>query len=145
MEFSSFQCYSYGRELSERQARREIMSIKRVILANHSRLFLEMFQRVLNKNDRLEVVQEIMVDEELPFAIQRLCPDWVIVSLPLPDPILNWISAFMQNDLSVRFVFFSEDYRNITMKWQTAFQRDLSDLSLKEFIYILEKDLQQIG
>jgi len=121
------------------------MSIKRVILANHSRLVLEALHRALDKSEHLEVVKEVINNEELPFAIQRLCPDWVIVSLPLPDPILSWISTLLQNDLSVRFIFFSDDYRNVKVKWQTVPEQDLSDLSLKEFIYILEKDLQQIG
>jgi DNA-binding NarL/FixJ family response regulator len=120
------------------------MSIKRVILANHSRLLLEMFHRVLDKAERLEVVQDIIDNEELPFAIQRFCPDWVIASLPISDPVLDWISAFMQNDPSVRFIFLAPDNRSITMKWQMASEKDLSNLSLKEFIYLLEKDLQHI-
>jgi len=132
------------KKLSEQQARREIMSIKRVILANNSRLLLEMFSRVIDKAEHLEVVQEVINHEELPFAIQRFCPEWVIVSLPITAPVLDWISTFMQNDPSVRFIFFSPDQHSITMKWQMAFEEDLSALSLKEFIYLLEKDLQHI-
>ncbi len=120
------------------------MSIKRVILANHSRLLLEMFHRVLDKAEQLEVVQDLINNEELPFAIQRFCPEWVIVSLPISAPVLDWISAFIQNDPSVRFIFLSPDNRSITMKWQIASEEDLSNLSLKEFIYLLQKDLQHI-
>jgi DNA-binding NarL/FixJ family response regulator len=120
------------------------MSIKRVILANHSRLLLEMFHRVIDKAERLEVVQDIINNEELPFAIQRFCPDWVIVSLPIADPLLDWISAFIQNDPSVQFIFLSPDNHSIKIKWQTASEEDLSNLSLQEFIYLLEKDLQHI-
>jgi DNA-binding NarL/FixJ family response regulator len=121
------------------------MTMKRVILANHSRLVLEALHRALDKSEHLEVVNEVINNEDLPFAIQRFCPDWVIVCLPLSDSMLNWIGTFLQNDLSVRFVFFSDDYRKVTVKWQTVPEQDLSDLSLKQFIYILEKDLQQIG
>ena len=127
------------------QTVREIMTIKRVILANHSRLILEALHRALDKSEQLEVVKEVIDPEALSFAIRRFCPDWVIVALPLPDSILNWVSTFLQNDRSVRFVFFSDDYRNMTVKWQTVPDEELSDLSLKEFIYLLEKDLQQIG
>jgi DNA-binding NarL/FixJ family response regulator len=119
------------------------MSIKRVILANNSRLLLEMFQRSLAKAEHLEVVREVTHDDELPFAIQRFCPDWVIVSLPLSDPVMNWIGAFLQNDPSVRFIFLSPDNHSIKIKGQTAFEEDLSPYSLKEFIYLLEKDVQQ--
>jgi hypothetical protein len=124
--------------------KKKIMSIKRVILVNHSRLLLEMFQRALDKAEGLEVVQEIINSEELPFAIQRFCPDWVILSLPISDSLLNWISIFMQSDPSVRFILLSEDRPNITMRWQMTSEQDLSDISLKEFIYVLEKDLQNI-
>lgn len=120
------------------------MSIKRIILANNSRLLLEMFHRVLDKADQLEVVQDLIDDEELPFAVQRFCPDWVIVSLPISDAVREWIGAFIQNDPSVRFIFLSPDNHSIKMKWQMASEADLSNLSLKEFIYLLEKDLQHI-
>jgi len=120
------------------------MSIKRVILANNSRLLLEMFHRALEKAEDLEVVQAVINSEELPPAIQSLCPEWVIVSLPVSDPVLDWISTFMQNDPSVRFIFLSPDNHRITMRWQMAYEADLSNLSLKEFIYLLEKDLQHI-
>lgn len=120
------------------------MSIKRVILANHSPLLLEMFHRVLDKAEHLEVIQEVINNEDLPLAIQRFCPEWVIVSLPIPSSAQDWISVHMQADPSIRFIFFSPDHHTMIMKWQMAFEEDLSDLSLKEFIYLLEKDLQHI-
>jgi hypothetical protein len=103
-----------------------------------------MFQRVIDKAEQLEVVQEVMHNQDLPLAIQRFCPEWVIVSLPISPTVLNWISTFMQEDPSVRFIFFSPDNRSMILKWQMAPEQDLSNLSLKEFIYLLEKDLQHI-
>jgi hypothetical protein len=50
----------------------------------------------------------------------------------------------MQDDPTVRFIFLSPDNHSIVMKWQIAFEENLSNLSLKEFIYLLEKDLQHI-
>ncbi len=120
------------------------MSLKRVILANHSRLLLEMFHRVLEKAPQIEVVQELSNSADLPLAIQRFCPEWVIVSLPSSDPVLQWISAFRQNAPSVRFIFLSPDNHRVTMRGQMASEEDLSNLSLKEFIHLLEKDLQHI-
>ena len=120
------------------------MSIKRVILANNSRLLSELFQRIIEKAEHLEVVQEVANRDDLPLAIQRFCPEWVIVSLPLSNAVLDWISAFMQEDASVRFIFLSPDNHSIIMKWQMAFEENISNLSLKEFIYLLEKDLEHI-
>jgi DNA-binding NarL/FixJ family response regulator len=120
------------------------MSIKRVILANQSRLLLESFHRALDKAEELEVVQAVINHEDLPFAIQRFCPDWVIISLPISASVLDWISAFIKNDPAVRFMFLSPDNHSIKIKWQTASEAEISNLSLKEFIYLLEKDLQHI-
>ena len=120
------------------------MSIKRVILANNSRLLREMFHRVIDQADHLEVVREIQNSEEIIFAIQRFCPDWVIVSFPLSDFALDCIRASIQNDPSVRFIFFSEDHRSLKIDWQMTSEAEISNLSLKEFIHFLEKDLQQI-
>jgi DNA-binding NarL/FixJ family response regulator len=120
------------------------MSIKRVILANNSRLLREMFHRVIDQADHLEVVREIQNSEEILIAVQRFCPDWVIVSFPLSDFVLGCISASIQSDPSVRFLFFSEDHRSLKIDWQMSSEAELSDLSLQEFIHILQKDLQQI-
>ena len=144
MDFSGFQCYPYRRELVERVEEERNMSIKRIILANRSRLLLEAFQRALDRAEQLEVIHQVIADEELPFAIQRFCPDWVIVSLPISDAVLDWINAFSPNDTSVRFIFLSPDNHSIKMNWQTPLEEDISNVSLKEFIYLLEKDLRHI-
>ena len=114
------------------------MSIKRVILANNSRLLREMFHRVIDHADHLEVVREVQNSEEILFAIQRFCPDWVIVSFPLSDFALDCIRASIQNDPSVRFIFFSEDHRSLKIDWQMSSDAELSDLSLKEFMNIIQ-------
>jgi chemotaxis response regulator CheB len=118
------------------------MAIKRVILANGSRLLREMLQRVINKADSLEVVQEILNHEELPSAIERLDPEWVIISLPFNNLANGWIDTCMADHPSVRFIFFSPDSHGIKMKWQTSEEADLTNLSVKDFIHILEMDLQ---
>ncbi len=120
------------------------MTIKRVILANNSRLLREMFHRVIDQADYLRVVREVQSSEEILIAIQRFCPDWVIVSLPLSDFVLNCISASIQSDPSVRFIIFSEGHRSLKIDWQMTSEEEISDLSLKEFIHLLEKDLKQI-
>ena len=118
-------------------------STKRVILASGSRLLREMLQRVINRADHLEVVQEVPNPEELPSAIKRFDPKWVIVSLPDANPLHPWIESCMIDHPSVRFIFLSPIQNHVKMKWQTTLEEDYSDLSLKDFINILEKDLQR--
>jgi hypothetical protein len=119
------------------------MAIKRVILAHNSGLLREVFHRVIERSECLEVVQEVPHHEDLPLAVQRFCPDWVLVSLPLSDLVQDCISTSLQSDPSVRFIFFSADNQSIEMDPQATSKADLSTLSLKAFLSILETDLQQ--
>jgi chemotaxis response regulator CheB len=121
-----------------------MVSTKRVILADGSRLLREMLHRVIDKANHLEVVQELPDSGELCSAIHRLDPEWVILSLPYNRHAHEWINSCMADHPSMRFIFFSADQNHITMKWQMSCEEDFSDLSLKEFIHILERDLQHI-
>lgn len=116
------------------------MTRKRVVLANSSRLLREMFQRVIDKADNLEVVQELPSQEGLPAVIERLGPEWVILSSPRGE----WLDVCMAEHPSVRFILLSPDNKSITMRWQVTCEEDLTNLSLGDFIHILEKDLQHI-
>lgn len=118
------------------------MSTKRVILADGSRLLREMLHRVLDKADHLEVVQEVLRHDDLPVAIERFNPEWVIVSLPFSQYAHSWIDSYMRDYPSVRFLFLSPERNNIKMKWQSSNEEEVSNLSLKDLIQILERDLQ---
>lgn len=121
------------------------MLTKRVILANNSRLLREMFRSVIERAADLEVVHEVSRPEDLLPAIQRFCPDWVIVSLPLPQELQDLISTFLQVDSSVRFIFLSPDQQTIQWKQNLISDVDLSNASVRQFIYLLQAKPQEIG
>lgn len=131
-------------KISDEQEKNRLdrMSRKRVILANGSRLLREMLHRTLDKEDQLEVVQEIPDWEGLPSALERFDPAWVIVAQPYGIPPPQPIDSCLAEYPSVRFIFLSPSQNNIKMKWQTFYEEEYSDLSLREFIQILQKDLQ---
>jgi DNA-binding NarL/FixJ family response regulator len=118
------------------------MSKKRIVLANDSRLLREMLQRVMNKVDDLEVVQELPGHEELPSAIEQLDPECVILSVPDNRKEQNWINTCMAGHPSTRFVFLSRESSTIKLKWPTGHEEDLTNLSVRGFIDILERDPQ---
>lgn len=120
------------------------MSIKRVILANGSRLLREMLHRAIEKAEHLQVVQEIPSWEGLPSALKLFDPEWVIVTQPYSNQSHKPIDSCMEDNPSVRFIFLSPTQNHIKMKWQASCEEEYQDLSLKEFINLLEKDLQQI-
>lgn len=119
------------------------MDAKRIILADGSRLLREMLQRVIYKADNLEVVQEVTNYEDLPSAIEQFSPEWVIMSLPSDHVIPDWVDIYITNHPSVRFLAVATDGSKIKMKWLEPHEKDLSDLSLKDLIHILEGDPQK--
>lgn len=118
------------------------MATKRVILANNSRLLREMLHHVINKADNLEVVLETPNDEELSSAIEKFGPAWVIASLPSNPQGPSWLNSCMEHYPAVRFILLTPNNDSIKMRWQTSFEEDLTNVSLKDFIHILERDLQ---
>jgi len=119
-----------------------MLSTKRVLLADGSRLIREMLHHALDRTDHLKVVEEISDSGGLPLAIKQFEPEWVIFLLPYTNQAHNWLQAYMENYPTVRFIFLSPGQNHIKMKWQTFYEEEHSDLSLREFIDILEKDLQ---
>jgi DNA-binding NarL/FixJ family response regulator len=117
-------------------------STKRVILADGSRLVREMLHRVIDKAENLQVVDELSNYEGLHASIKTFDPEWVIVSQPYSNPVRHWLDGCMADHPAVGFVFLSASENNIKMKWQRSVEKEYSDLSLKEFLHILEKDLQ---
>jgi len=63
---------------------------QRIILVNGSRLLREMLHAVIYKVEHLQVVREVSNHEELPYAIEQLQAEWLVMSLPfdkgLPSP-----------------------------------------------------------
>ncbi len=132
----------YKQVMKKEESQAMNIATKRIILANDSRLLREMLQCVIDKADHLEVVQEIPNHEELPSAIERFDPEWVILSLPFRDDTVGGLDACMAEYPTVRFIVLSAE--NIKMKWQLSYEEDLTNLSVKDFIHVLEKDLQHI-
>lgn len=116
------------------------MSTKRVILANDSRLLREALQRVIDKTDQLEALQELPDPQELPSTIKRFDPDWVIVSPQAEKKGYGWIDSYPEDFPTVRFIFLSPESHTIKLKWQTAYEEDLAELSVNDFILLLEED-----
>lgn len=116
------------------------MATKRVILANGSRLLREMLHRVLDEAEHLEVVQEIRDQEELPPVIERLDPHWVILTSRASESTQPWLEDCIAHYPSVRFIFVSPDHQTIKLKSPASAEQDLANLSLRDFIHILERD-----
>ena len=122
-----------------------MMPKQRVILVSDSRLLRELFHSVIYKAEHLEVVQVIRDPGELPYAIEHLYAEWVIMPLSMDDGIPDWVDTYIAKHPSVRFLFISNDASKIKMKWLEPREEGLDDLSLTDLIQILESNPQQAG
>lgn len=118
------------------------MATKRILLATGPLLLREALHRVLNKADHLEVVEEVPDHEDLPAAVQRFAPEWVIVPLPISPRTQEWIEARRLAFPTVGFIFLSPDHAGVKIKQQASYENEFFDLSLEDFVQILEKDMQ---
>jgi hypothetical protein len=96
-----------------------------------------MLHRAIDEAEHLEVVEDVTDGRDLPRAIAKFDPQWVIVSAPFRSHFHSWTRQYP----TVRFIFLSPDENRIGLKWQVAY-KEYADLSLHDFIQILEKDLQ---
>ncbi|NJC98624.1 MAG: hypothetical protein FIB03_20210 [Anaerolineae bacterium] len=99
-----------------------------------------MLNRILIKADHLEVVQEISDHTSLPAALEQHEAEWVIMSLPADKKIPEWTDTFIKKHPLIRIMAFSSDGSWIKMKWLESHEEDLTDLSLKELIHVLENN-----
>ena len=116
------------------------MTVKRVILADGSRLVREMLHHAIDNADHLEVVGEVTDYKDVPDIIKKFDPEWVVIPTTFSHRFHDWGQAYP----SVRFIFLAPNKNDVKIKWQSAYEENYSDLSLKDFIFILEKDLQHI-
>jgi DNA-binding NarL/FixJ family response regulator len=120
-----------------------MMSTKRVILADGPRLLREMLRHVIDKADHLEVVQEVADQEQVASAIEEFQPEWVIVTSAFNGNTESRLDSWLSGHPAVRFMFLAAGNRNVTMKGHLLRNEEYADPSLKDFIELLEKDLQR--
>lgn len=114
------------------------MPVKKIVLAIHSKLLREMLIRVFGKARNLVVVQEITDPGLLPDAIEHSDIDIVIMSSKTDQGEPNWFDGFITIHPSVCIVNIAIDGSQVTFNWLNKPKDAVRDLSLEEFITILE-------
>jgi hypothetical protein len=145
MEQINFRCYAVIIDNNHLHWRIIPMSAdQRIILANVPRLLRDMLNRILLKTEHLKVVQEITEYDNLPTTLEQNEAEWVIMSLPADKQIPEWADSFMKRNPLIKIMALSSDGSWIKMKWLESREQDLTDLSLKELIHILEGNTTSI-
>jgi DNA-binding NarL/FixJ family response regulator len=116
------------------------MPERRIVLASASRLLRDMLKRILDRSDKLTIVQEVTDQKELPSVLEHTHPEWVILSLSYDDRVPAWVDAFMALHPSIRFMGMAMDGSKIKVKWLEVHEQELDSLSLNELMQILENN-----
>ena len=97
-----------------------------------------MLIRVFGKVRNLVVVQEIPDPGLLPDAIEHSDIDCVIISSKTNQGKPNWVDGFINTHPSVCIVNMAIDGSQVNFNWLNKPKDAVRDLSLDEFITILE-------
>jgi hypothetical protein len=110
----------------------------KIILAVQSQLLREMFTRVFEKMEDYIVVQEIFNPILLGQNLNQTKIDWVLFSSMHHHGKLEWVDYLIRSHPSVCFADIALDRSQVTFRWLNNPDSEVSDLSLEEFIAILE-------
>lgn len=109
-----------------------------IVLANTSRLMRDMLKRIIHRSATLRLLGEVTDQKELLSLLERVRPEWVIVSLAYDNSVPVWVDGYMIAHPYLRFMAVSADGSTIKMKWLESHEQELSGLSLDDLLQILE-------
>lgn len=112
------------------------MRMRRIILANDSRLLREMLNRAFNKVDGLQVVQELIDIADVDDAVEQMSPDWLVVSPSQAEHI----TETLEKHPDVRVITVSPDGSQIRMMCRGNYEEKLDGSSLSDLLSILRDE-----
>lgn len=110
----------------------------RIVLAIQSKLLREMLSRVFIKLKDFIIVQEIESPTLLAQILYESDIDWVLFSSKHNYQEPDWINDLTRRYPSVCFADIALDKSEVIFSWVNNPDTGVSDLSLKDFIAILE-------
>lgn len=114
------------------------MPILKIVLAVQTQLLREMLARVFARLEDFIVVNQLDNLEQLSTVIKKTEIDWVLISTIHDQTKQSWIDDFLQTHPTVCFVDIAVDRDDVTFNWLNNHDVSFSNLSLEEFISILE-------
>jgi hypothetical protein len=110
----------------------------KIVLANQSKLLREMLSRVFANLEDFVIVQEIENPTLLARILKETDIDWVLFSSIHQQEKLEWINDLIRIHPEVCFADIALDRSEVTFTWVNHPETGVSDLSLEEFVTILE-------
>ena len=110
----------------------------KIVLANQSKLLREMLSNVFGKLEDFVFVHEIGNPSLLADFLDQTDIDWVLFSSMHHQGKLEWIDDLIRTHPSVCFADIALDKSEVIFTWLNNPDTKVIDLSLEEFIAILE-------
>jgi DNA-binding NarL/FixJ family response regulator len=114
------------------------MAKSKIVLANQSKLLRDMLSRVFAKLEDFIIVQEIENPSLLADFLDQTDIDWVLFSSMHHRAKREWIDDLIRTHPSVCFADIALDMSEVTFTLMNNPDTEVNDLSLEEFIAILE-------
>ena len=110
----------------------------KIVLASQSKLLQEMLSRVFSRHEDFIILKEIKNPNLLAKFLDRKNVDWVLFSSLHDQRRQEWIAELIRAHPSVCFADIALDRNEVTFTWINNPDTEVFDLSLEEFIAILE-------
>lgn len=120
------------------------MDAAQIVLANQSRLLRGMLERAINQTDDLEIAEVVSEVSDLPDAVNRLAPHWVIVSLETLDDRSGMLKDILRDHPGTRILGMNIDGSESIVCYLTLQEEDLGELSLRKLMEILAEAQVQL-
>ncbi|MBN1666749.1 MAG: hypothetical protein JW862_06660 [Anaerolineales bacterium] len=115
------------------------MQTQTIILASGSRLLREMLSNIITKNEQLEVVQELPGLAQIPAAMEKFQPDWVIAAPVDHDLPITALHAIMARHPETRLLLFPLENSAIQLNQLEIRKQTLQGLSLSQLLKIIKQ------
>jgi chemotaxis response regulator CheB len=117
------------------------MNNKHILLADGSRLLREVVKRVIEKSAGLEVVGEIADVNQLPIALEKTKPDWIVYFLSPGNTLPESIKTIMKKNPAIRILEISMNGGQVKIEWLGLREKQLNDSSLEGITDLLRSNL----
>ena len=114
--------------------------MRRIVLANQSRLLREMLQHAIEKNPRLHIVGQTADVPDLLQTVERTAPHWVILSLSPEGKMPQAADIVVRLHSAVCVLAMTTDGSHAKVKCNRSRETNLGSLTFRKLIAILVGD-----
>ena len=93
------------------------MKTIRVLVANRPRLIRELVMATISDQPDIEIVGEVLEESEIEGAVDKSCPDFLIVALEETDRMSQICQLVMQHHPEMRVIAIAPDRNSSMFYW----------------------------